>query len=109
MTALICSVVGLGHGTHVCLIGAPSKYSSRHIFNKLVDFKEENFPLATHRPFLFKSKPEKYPIAYSQKVTTPGYKNEGAQKEKKWCNAVFTPGPCAYIGDSGVNGASNMQ
>lgn len=33
---------------------------------------------------------------------------KGKKKKRKWCNAVFTPGPlpCAYVGDTGVNGVS---
>lgn len=40
-------MVSLGQGRHVSLIGAPSKYSSRHVFNKLVDFREVNFSFCT--------------------------------------------------------------
>lgn len=93
-------MVSLGQGTPVSLIGAPSIYSSRQVFNELVDFKEGNFLFA---PFLLHSKLSKQPFAYSHKANSPGCKK---RQQKRWCNAVFTPGPraCAYVCDTGVNG-----
>lgn len=94
-------MVSLGQGTPVALIGAPSIYSSRQVFNKLVDFKEGNF---LFEPFLLESELLKQPTAYSHKTNSPGCKKR--QRTRKWCNAVFPPGPpaCAYVGDTGGNG-----
>lgn len=64
-------MVSLGQGRHVSLIGAPSKYSSRHVFNKLVDFREVNFLFA---PFHLESKLSKQPTAYLHKTKAPGCK-----------------------------------
>lgn len=86
-------MVSLGQGTRVTLIGAPSKYTSRHIFITLVDFKEVNFPFCT---ISFGIKAFKIASFTPSKITR--LQKKGRKKKKKMVQcSIYTWAPALCI------------